>query len=397
MENSSPETAASQRKRLLRLLLLSLGGIGILFVLGRSCGPSKEEPGSQTPSGSSSLSGHAAGAAGSLGFDEVTIGQEYKASVASQSHRVSTLEEETTALRRELAVLRAELSKSATAQEGQLGRLDEVARLVQSASAPRPDVFPKEPGEATQKPQEDPRGIRAIAFEPAPGAKISRHVLRIPAASAGEGTVLNGVFGPTGGEPSPIRLRLDAAILGPTRSRIPLVGATLIGKAVGDANTTRVTVQLVSLSYVKSGGQSIEVPVHGYVVGEDGMEGIPGTYLYRLADQLPLVIATEGASGFANALAQSQTTTSITPLGGATSVVTGDTLKFAGFKAAGGTSSKVGEILTERMKELRPAVWTPAQKRVSVVFLEGVTLEGMEAQEVNDGEDHPFRDLDLHR
>jgi hypothetical protein len=227
MENSSPETAASQRKRLLRLLLLSLGGIGVLFVLGRTCGPSKEEPGSpKSQSGGSSLSGHADGALGSLGFDEVTIGQEYKASVASQSHRVSTLEEETTALRRELVVLRAELSKSATAQEGQLGRLDEVARLVQSASAPRPEVFPKEPGEAAQKAEREERGIRLIAFEPAPGAKIARHVLRIPAASAGEGTVLNGVFGPTGGEPSPIRLRLDAAILGPTQSRIPLVGAS---------------------------------------------------------------------------------------------------------------------------------------------------------------------------
>src|SRR5471030_2408807 len=103
MENSSPETAKGQRTRLLRLLLLSLGGIGLLFVLGRSCGRALEEPGSQKPqSGGSSLPGHADSTAGSLGFDEVTIGHEYKASVASQSHRVSTLEEETTALRREL-------------------------------------------------------------------------------------------------------------------------------------------------------------------------------------------------------------------------------------------------------------------------------------------------------
>jgi hypothetical protein len=395
MDHSSPETARAQRSRLYRLLLLTLGGIGLLYVLGRSCGPSKEDEESRKPpGGSSSPSGPADGALGSLGFDDITIGQEYKASVASHSHRVSTLEEETTALRRELVVLRAELSKSAAAQDGQLGRLDEVARLVQSAGAPRPEGLP---GEPAQKPEREERGIRLIAFEPPGGTKIPRHVLRIPAASAGLATVQNGVFGPTGGEPSPIRLRLDAAILGPTRSRIPLQGATLIGKAVGDANTTRVTVQLVSLSYVKSGGPSIEVPVHGYVVGEDGMEGIPGTYLYRLEDQLPLVVVTEGASGFANALAESQTTRSITPLGGATSVVTGDTLRFSGFKAAGGTSSKIGDILTERLRELRPAVWTPAGKQVTVVFLEGVSLEGMEPKEVSDGEDHPFRDLDLHR
>lgn len=395
MENSSPETAKAQRTRLLRLLLLSLGGIGILFVLGRSCGPTTAEGESRKPqAGSSSLSGQADGAPGSLGFDDVTIGQEYKASVASHSHRVNTLEEETAALRRELGVLRAELSKSASAQEGQVGRLDEVARLVQSAAAPRPEGLP---GETAQKAEREERGIRLIAFEPTLGAKIPRHVLRIPAASAGEGTVLNGVFGPTGGEPSPIRLRLDAAILGPTRSRIPLAGATLIGKAVGDANTTRVTVQLVSLSYVKSGGQSIEVPVHGYVVGEDGMEGIPGTYLYRLEDQVPMALVTEGIAGFASALAERETTRSVTPFGGATSTVTGDPLKFAGLKAAAGSSSKIGDILTERMRELRPAVWTPAERRVTVVFLEGVSLEGMEPKEVNDGEDHPFRDLDLHR
>jgi conjugal transfer pilus assembly protein TraB len=148
---------------------------------------------------------------------------------------------------------------------------------------------------------------------------------------------------------------------------------------------------------VKSSGQSIEVPVRGYVVGEDGMEGIPGTYLYRLDDQLPLVIATEGAAGFANALAQNETTTSITPLGGAQTVVTGNTLKFAGFKAAGGTSSKVGEILSERMKEIHPAVWTAADRPVKAVFLEGVSLEGFDPQEVKDDEPAPFRDLDPRR
>ena len=111
---------------------------------------------------------------------------------------MSGLEEETASLRRDLGALRAELSKSAAAQEGQLGRLGEAVRLVQSAAPPRPDV---PPGEAAreQAPPDD-RGIRVIGFEPPPGAgKSPRRVLRIPAASAGEATVLNGVFGPTGG------------------------------------------------------------------------------------------------------------------------------------------------------------------------------------------------------
>jgi hypothetical protein len=392
MENPSPESARGQRSRLLRLLILSGGGIGVLFLLGRACGP---DPATE-PSGQDHQvrKGRKDGEALSLGFDDLTIGQEYKTSVASQGHRVSTLEQDVSALRKDLDSLKTDLMKSAEAQGTQLARLDEIARLVQSLAPPHLAV----PAALdSSKPEQTGKGVRLIAFESAVGPAAGRRVLRIPSASAGEATVLNGVFAPTGGEPSPIRLRLDAAILGPSKSRVPLRDATLIGKAAGDANATRVTVELVSFSYVKAGGQSIEVPVRGYVVGEDGMEGIPGTYLYRLEEQVPMAVVTDGLAGFASALAERETTRSVTPFGGATSVVTGDPLKYAGLKAVAGTSSKVGDILAERMRELRPAVWTPAEKRVKVVFLEGVTLDGFDPQEAADGEDHPFRDLDLHR
>lgn len=394
MENSSPESARSQRSRLLRLLLLSGGGIGVLFILGRSCGPTGDDAAAaKEPHRDARLSGREGGGA-SLGFDDLTIGQEYKTSVASQGHRVSTLEQDVSGVRRDLDQLKSDLAKSAQSQEAQLSRLEEIARLVQGLATPRLEVPSNLGPLKTETPE---KGVRLLTFGGSEGPSAPRRALRIPTASAGEATVLNGVFAPTGGEPSPIRLRLDAAILGPSKSRVPLRDAILIGKAAGDANATRVTVELVSFSYVKQGGQSIEVPVRGYVVGEDGMEGIPGTYLYRLEDQVPLAIVTDGVAGFTSALAERETTRSVTPFGGATNVVTGDPLKYAGLKAAAGTSSKVGDILAERMRELRPAVWTPAEKRVKVVFLEGVTLEGFDPQEARDGEEHPFRELDLHR
>src|SRR6185369_18021342 len=100
MENPSEGSARAQKGRLLKLLLLSLGGIGVLFVLGRSCGPEKEEgPAPKTAKSPSSIE---TAAGGSLGFDELSIGQEYKASVASQSHRVRALEEDVSGLKRDL-------------------------------------------------------------------------------------------------------------------------------------------------------------------------------------------------------------------------------------------------------------------------------------------------------
>ena len=60
MEASSPEQAKVDRKRLARLLLLSLGGIGILFVLGRSCGAPKDgEEGKKALAGNASAPGPA--------------------------------------------------------------------------------------------------------------------------------------------------------------------------------------------------------------------------------------------------------------------------------------------------------------------------------------------------
>ena len=393
METSSTSSKRSERSRLLRLLLLSGGGIGVLFLLGRSCGPAGGEagtPGKAAPSSNEAREG----TTGSLGFDELSIGQEYKTSVASQSHRVNALEEDVSSLRRDLGELKAGSRKAAEAQDAFLLRLEEISRLVQSLGTPRLEI-PTDVGPPRHDAPE--KGVRLITFESAAPSEPPKRTLRIPTASSGEATVLNGVFAPTGGEPSPIRLRLDAAILGPSKSRVPLERAILIGKASGDANATRVSVELVSFSYVKEGGQSIEVLVRGYVVGDDGMEGIPGTYRYRLEEQVPLAVVTDGIAGFTSALAERETTRSVTPFGGATSVVTGDPLKYAGLKAAAGTSSKVEDILAERMRELRPAVWTPAEKRVTVVFLEGVSLEGFEPKEIEDGESHPFRDLDLDR
>ncbi|MBV8882326.1 MAG: TraB/VirB10 family protein [Planctomycetaceae bacterium] len=394
MDNHFPKLEKPQKARLFRMVLVALGAIGGLVLLGRTCGPTGAMPEGGKPPNSGPEAITAAGTSRTLGFDEVSIGQEYRTSVASQSHRLSQVEQDMTSLRQNLEMLKGELVKASGSQEAQLARLDELSRLLQGMTISRPAP---EASEQAQKPGEKGPGVHLVTFEPAAPRATRKKVLRIPAGSAAEGRVLNGCFAPTGGEPSPLRLKLDAAIIGPSESRIPLRGAVLVGKAQGDANATRVHVELISLSTVKPSGQSVEVPVRGYVVGEDGMEGIPGTYLYRLDDQLPLVVATEGAAGFANALAQNQTSTFLSPLGGATSAVTGDALKFAGLKAAAGTSSKVGDIVAERMKEIHPAVWTAAERPVKAVFLEGVSLDGFDPLEVKDDEAVPFRDLDPRR
>jgi len=174
--------------------------------------------------------------------------------------------------------------------------------------------------------------------------------------------------------------------------------AILIGKAIGDPNGCRVSIQIEKFSIVKDKGEVIETKALGYVVAEDGLEGIPGSYEWRALELAPLAITAGALQGGADAFAQSQTTTSVNPLGGAANFVTGDTLKFAGFRATSGATGKMGEIVAERMKEIRPAVSTSANRKVTVVFLDGVTLEGLDTQEIDYAkENDPFRGLDSHR
>jgi len=261
---------------------------------------------------------------------------------------------------------------------------------------------PKSRDPATLAPGAGPGGggLRTLDLGPPGPRKKERDLrpVRIPAAAGGQATLLNGTFGPVTGEPSPVRLRFDAAILGPNRARIPLQGSYLIGKATGDPNSCRVSIQIERFSTVKETGEALETKALGYVVAEDGLEGVPGTYEWRAWELAPLAVGTGAAQGLSGALAQSQTTTTLNPLGGATSVLTGDSLKLGGYQAAGGASGKLGEIVAERMKEIRPAVSTPAGRRVTVVFLDGLTLDGLSPQEIDEGkENDPFRGLDAPR
>jgi hypothetical protein len=62
-----------------------------------------------------------------------------------------------------------------------------------------------------------------------------------------------------------------------------------------------------------------------------------------------------------------------------------------------GASGKLGEIVSERMKEIHPAVSTPQNRKVTVVFLDGLTLEGLDTEEIDYGkENDPYRGLDTH-
>jgi hypothetical protein len=331
-----------------RKLLIGGAGIGLLLVLAAALAareqraPSAAEP--KRPA---------------AGFEVgIPTAQEVRNMLAVYGERVEGAE-------RELAALRARLEdaqkRSEEARKHDVSALERLIRDVQGAAKPEPPPAPAAPR------------FRTVEFEkPAPPA------LQIAAGSFGEATLLTGVFAPVSGEPLPVLLRLDAALVGPQRSRIPLRGAFLVGKAQGETNSRRAVVQLDVLSALRGDGRPAEARVNGWVADDDGIQGLRGHYVWR-ADEIALLSSLSGGlAGGAQALAQNETTSQVTPLGGVQGAVTGDPLGFAGYRALSSALGRLSDTINQRLGEVVPAIYVPNARRVTVAFVGGATLEGVE-------------------
>jgi len=337
-------------------LWIAAGGIGLVLLLAVASTRERKAPQASEPRRESFEVG-------------LPTAQEVRAMVGAYGQRVEETE-------RGLGELRGELTRTRSALE------EALKALIQERPTPKEELPPASPR------------FRTLVFS---GGSRGRTV-HIPAGSFGEATLLTGVFAPTEGEPLPVLLRLDAALIGPHRTRLVLPQALLVGKATGDSNARRATVQIETLSLATSSGRAHEAKMNGWLVDDDGLQGLRGTYVWRADEIIALAAAAGGLSAGADALASRETTASVTPLGGATAVVTGDPVRMAEYRGLGGAAARLSEVIAERLKEVVPAIHVANGKKVTVAFVNGVTLDGLEPEEVRNaaGAD-PHRGLDADR
>jgi hypothetical protein len=291
----------------------------------------------------------------------IPTAQEVRNMLGVYGERVESTEKEVTALRIQLQETQKKLEESGQKHASGLEKLLHDIQGAARQEAPTPPGAPR---------------FRTFEFEKRRGRS-----LHLPAGSFGEATLLTGVFAPTTGEPLPVLLRLDAALIGPQRSRVPIRDAFLVGKAQGDANSRRAIVQLDTLSVVRADGTPFEVRVNGWATDEDGIQGLRGNYVWRADEILALSSLTGALSGGSEAMAQRETTSQVTPLGGSQGTVTGDPLKFAGYRSISSAFGRLSEMVSQRLNEIVPAIYVPNARTVTVAFISGVTLEGYDVPE----------------
>lgn len=389
----------SPRSRLILLAIVVLVG-GVLFAGLGLARPSRQ--------GSPS----ADRAADARGFD-VALDDSRKVTgfVERYGQRVDHAEKELTRKDVELRDLRSEIQKQAKAVGALLGEFEGLRP--RSSTEPGRDarvMAPSDPAAALGGLPPDAAPAGAPASPPRiekivlPAARKEeelrsrRDEVRIPAGSFAEATLLTGLYASTQGPAQPVQLRVDLTFIGPNRSRIPLQGAFVIGKAVGDPNSTRAVIQLDRISIVRPDGKVLEVPVNGYVADDDGIMGLAGQYVWRIHEAASLAALTGGVAAAADAAASRETLTQINPLGGAAQIVTGDLGRYATARGASRAADEVGRIITRRLDEIVPAIYVPNGKRLTLVLIDGVTLSGLDVKEMrHESSTSPYAGLDLDR
>ena len=239
-----------------------------------------------------------------------------------------------------------------------------------------------------------PTGIVSIVLgdvAPGKGAKpgadaaattsTSRDTRRyLPSGSFTRAVLLGGLDAPTGGQaqrnPQPVLLRLaDNAIL-PNQFRARVKECFIVGAGYGDVSSERAYIRTESLSCVTRDGTAIDVPVKGYVAGEDGKAGMRGRLVSKQGQILANALLAGVASGIGHAFTQSSTTLSVSPLGTTSSVDPGKQLEAGLGTGVGKALDRLAQYYISLAEKVFPVIEVDAGRSVDVVLTQGVALPG---------------------
>ncbi len=237
-----------------------------------------------------------------------------------------------------------------------------------------------------------PSGIVSITLaDPAPATKpgaettvkpgAPRDTRRyIPSGAFTRALLLGGLDAPTGGQaqrnPQPVLMRLmDNAVL-PNQFRSKVKECFVVGAGYGDVSSERAYIRTESLSCITRDGTAIDVPVKGYVAGEDGKAGMRGRLVSKQGQILANALLAGVASGIGQAFTQSSTTMSISPLGTTSTVDAGKQLGAGLGTGVGKALDRLAQYYITLAEKVFPVIEIDAGRTVDVVLTQGIALPG---------------------
>lgn len=205
----------------------------------------------------------------------------------------------------------------------------------------------------------------------------------LPSGSFVRAVLLAGLNAPTGGQaqsnPHPVLLRLvDHAQL-PNQFRLKAKDCLIVGSGYGDLSSERAYIRTETLSCVSATGEALDLPIKGYVAGEDGKAGVMGRLITKQGQVLANALIAGIGSGLGQAFQQSSTTTSISPLGSTSTVKEGEEWRAGLSSGVGKAMDRLAQYYISLAEKLYPVIEVDAGRMVDVVITKGAMLPMGEA------------------
>ena len=234
-----------------------------------------------------------------------------------------------------------------------------------------------------------------VTGEPSKGASTPPRDSRryIPSGAFTRAILLGGLDAPTGGQsqrnPQPVLLRLvDNAVL-PNHFRSKIKECFVVGAGYGDVSSERAYIRTESLSCVTRDGTAIDVPVKGYVAGEDGKAGMRGRLVSKQGQLLANALLAGVASGIGHAFQQSGSTTMVSPLGTTSTVDPGKQFEAGLGTGVGRALDRLAQYYISLAEKVFPVIEVDAGRTVDVVITQGISLQGSLDAASQDREEFP--------
>ena len=202
----------------------------------------------------------------------------------------------------------------------------------------------------------------------------------VPSGSFFRAVLLGGLDAPTGGlaqsNPHPVLMRVQDNAFLPNRYRFKIKECFALGASYGDISAERAYIRLESLSCVRHDGKAIDVPVKGYVVGEDGKAGMRGRLVSKQGQVLANALLAGIGAGIGQAFQQSAMTVSTSPLGSIGSVDPGKQVQAGLGTGVGKALDRLSQYYITLAEKMFPIIEIDAGRTVEVVFTKGFSLAG---------------------
>lgn len=229
-------------------------------------------------------------------------------------------------------------------------------------------------------------GIRVFG-ESAPNManaeKKKEKTIWLPSGSFAKGQLLSGLDAPTGGysqsNPHPVLIRLtDLAIL-PGKQRMDIKECFVVGAGYGDLASERAYIRTESLSCVKKDRTTMDMPIKGYVVGEDGKVGLRGRVVSKQGQMLARALIAGIASGMSDAFKPITpiyyTSTSSQEEGRMVFPRAEDVLQAGAFGGVSKALDRLSHYYIDAAKQIFPVIEIDAARKVEVVVLKGTEIQ----------------------